>query len=160
MLNSAKLETAYTCLYQNTLMKSSVLNHESQSVILLVNVKMLTNIGILTLMIRINFMLSMKKWFVNLSPGKYKSSLGSRHVNASLLVCIDVVQIIWTSLNSECLYTRCDFHFHFHAVTITMFSFEPLHEKTCLWGFWPGTTQTRLYSDRIWIQAWNFGFRK
>ena len=39
-------------------------------------------------------------------------------------------------------------------------SFEPRHEKTCLRGFQPGPTQTRLYSHRSWLEAWNFGFRK
>ena len=27
-------------------------------------------------------------------------------------------------------------------------------------GFWPGLTQTRLYSYWRWLEAWNFGFRK
>ena len=39
-------------------------------------------------------------------------------------------------------------------------SFEPHSEKTGLRGFRPGPTQTRLYSHRIWPEAWNFGFRQ
>ena len=27
-------------------------------------------------------------------------------------------------------------------------------------GFWPGLTQTRLYSHWRWLEAWNFGFSK
>ena len=37
---------------------------------------------------------------------------------------------------------------------------EPRHEKTCLRCFRPGPTQTRLYSHRRWLDAWNFGFEK
>ena len=37
--------------------------------------------------------------------------------------------------------------------------FEPCHNKTCLWGFQPGPTQTGLYSHRRWLEACNFGFR-
>ena len=36
----------------------------------------------------------------------------------------------------------------------------PRCEKTGLQGFWPGLTQTRLYSHRRWLEAWNFRFRK
>ena len=32
-------------------------------------------------------------------------------------------------------------------------TFEPHHEKTCLRGFRPGPTQTRLYSHRRWLEA-------
>ena len=39
-------------------------------------------------------------------------------------------------------------------------AFEPRCEKTGLRGFRPGPTQIRLYSNRIWLEAWNFGFRK
>ena len=35
---------------------------------------------------------------------------------------------------------------------------EPRHEKTCLWGFRPGLTQTKLYSHRRWLDAYNFRF--
>ena len=35
-----------------------------------------------------------------------------------------------------------------NAVTI-----EPCYEKTCLWSFRPGQTQTRLYNHRIWLVA-------
>ena len=35
--------------------------------------------------------------------------------------------------------------------------FEPCHEKTCLWGFRPGLTQTGLYSLK---RGLKFGFRK
>ena len=38
--------------------------------------------------------------------------------------------------------------------------FVPHREKTCLWGFPPGLTQTRLHSHRRWTGAWNLGFRK
>ena len=31
--------------------------------------------------------------------------------------------------------------------------FEPRHEKTGLWGFRPGATQTGLYSHRRWLEA-------
>ena len=33
-------------------------------------------------------------------------------------------------------------------------------EKTCLWSFRPGPTQTRLNNQRRWVEAENFGFRK
>ena len=41
-----------------------------------------------------------------------------------------------------------------------MITIEPSHEKTCLWGFRPGPTQTELCGYRRWLEAWNFGFRK
>ena len=31
--------------------------------------------------------------------------------------------------------------------------FEPRREKTCLWGFRPGLTQTGLHSHRRWLEA-------
>ena len=31
--------------------------------------------------------------------------------------------------------------------------YEPRCEKTCLWGFLPGPTQTRLYSLRRWLET-------
>ena len=37
---------------------------------------------------------------------------------------------------------------------------EPRCEKTGLWGFRRGPTQTGLYSQRRWLEAWNFGLRK
>ena len=37
---------------------------------------------------------------------------------------------------------------------------QPRHDKICLRGFRPGQTQTGLYSDRRWLEALNFGFRK
>ena len=37
---------------------------------------------------------------------------------------------------------------------------KPRCEKTGLRGFRPGPTQTGLYSHRIWLETWNFGFRK
>ena len=40
------------------------------------------------------------------------------------------------------------------------FAYEPRHKKTGLWGFRPGPTQTGLYSDRRWLEAGNFVFRK
>ena len=41
-----------------------------------------------------------------------------------------------------------------------LFRYEPCSEKTGLWGFRPGLTQTRLYSHRRWLEAGNFVFRK
>ena len=38
--------------------------------------------------------------------------------------------------------------------------YEQGHEKTCLPGFQPGPTQTKLYSNRRLLEAWNFGFRE
>ena len=38
--------------------------------------------------------------------------------------------------------------------------YGPCCEKTGLWGFRPGLTQTGLYSHRRWLEASNFGFRK
>ena len=32
-------------------------------------------------------------------------------------------------------------------------SLEPHHEKTCIWGFQPGPTQTGLHSHRGWLEA-------
>ena len=40
------------------------------------------------------------------------------------------------------------------------FQNKPRSEKTGLRGFRPGPIQTRLYSNRRWLGAWNFGFRK
>ena len=37
---------------------------------------------------------------------------------------------------------------------------EPHHEKTCLWGFRPGKTQTGLLGFRSLLVSWNFGFSK
>ena len=34
---------------------------------------------------------------------------------------------------------------------------EPCHEKTCLWGFRPGPTQTGLYSHRRWLKFSDLG---
>ena len=36
---------------------------------------------------------------------------------------------------------------------------EPCLEKTCLWDFRLDQTQTKLYSHRRWLEAWNFRFR-
>ena len=33
--------------------------------------------------------------------------------------------------------------------------YEPRHEKTCLWGFQPGPTQTEQYSHKRWLEAGN-----
>ena len=41
-----------------------------------------------------------------------------------------------------------------------MIQFEPHHEKTCLQGFRPGTTQTGMLSYRDQLESWNFGFSK
>ena len=38
-------------------------------------------------------------------------------------------------------------------------NFEQCHEKTCLWGFQQGLTQTGLHNHRRSLQAWNLGFR-
>ena len=37
---------------------------------------------------------------------------------------------------------------------------EPRRDKTGLWGFRPGLTQTDLYSHRSRLEAYNFGFKK
>ena len=37
--------------------------------------------------------------------------------------------------------------------------YEQRHEKTCLWSFQPGPTQTRLYNHRSWLEAGTFGIR-
>ena len=39
-------------------------------------------------------------------------------------------------------------------------TYEQRHEKTCLWVFRPGPTQTGLFHHRIWQTAVNFRFRK
>ena len=39
-------------------------------------------------------------------------------------------------------------------------SIERLYEKTHNMGFRPGQTQTSLYSHRIRLEAWDFGFKK
>ena len=39
-------------------------------------------------------------------------------------------------------------------------AFWPRCEKTSLRGLRPGPTQTRLYSNRRWLEALNFGFMK
>ena len=38
--------------------------------------------------------------------------------------------------------------------------YEPRREETCLRGLPPGLMQTRLYSERKYLEARNFGFRK
>ena len=38
--------------------------------------------------------------------------------------------------------------------------FEPRCEKSGLLGIRPDPTQTGLYNNRRWLEAWNFGFRK
>ena len=45
-------------------------------------------------------------------------------------------------------------------MTLTIDVFEPRRQKTGLQGLRPGPTQTRLYSLRRWLEAWNFGFGK
>ena len=40
------------------------------------------------------------------------------------------------------------------------FTYEPGCEKTGLRSFRPGTTQTGLYSNRKWLEARNFEYRK
>ena len=50
------------------------------------------------------------------------------------------------------------------AATLTCLMFkrkqyEPPHEKTNNSGFRPGPTQTRLYSDSIKLEAWNFEYK-
>ena len=35
-----------------------------------------------------------------------------------------------------------------------------VQEKICLWGFRPGLTQTKLYSHKRCLEAWNFRLRK
>ena len=47
-----------------------------------------------------------------------------------------------------------------HNAVPMCISFEPVREKTNNLGFRPGLTQTGLYSDRRWLEAGNFGFRK
>ena len=39
------------------------------------------------------------------------------------------------------------------------FRYDLCHEKTCLWGFRPGLTQTKLYShgDGYWLETSNLG---
>ena len=37
---------------------------------------------------------------------------------------------------------------------------EPCREKTCLWGFCPGPSETGLHSHRRWLEVSNFEFRK
>ena len=39
-------------------------------------------------------------------------------------------------------------------------TYEPRHEKTCLQGLRPGKTQTGLLSYRDQLETWNFGFSK
>ena len=66
-------------------MEFSGLNNQSQSFILLINVKMPTVVGILTFMSRINFMLSSvenKKSFITLGPAQLQQ-LARRHTNFS-----------------------------------------------------------------------------
>ena len=46
------------------------------------------------------------------------------------------------------------------SVCQTAKTVEPRCEKTGLWCFRPGPTQTRLYSHRRWLEALNFGLRK
>ena len=46
-------------------------------------------------------------------------------------------------LNVNVIDVQCGLY-HFAALTGN----EPCHEKTCLWGFRPGPTETGLYSHR------------
>ena len=43
---------------------------------------------------------------------------------------------------------------------VTPQQFEPRREKSGLWGFRPGQTQTGLYSNRRKLEALNFGLTK
>ena len=43
--------------------------------------------------------------------------------------------------------------------TFNSLIFEPCHEKTCLRGFRPGLTETRLYSQRRWLGL-KFGIKE
>ena len=45
-------------------------------------------------------------------------------------------------------------------VGLSSLLFEPQSKKFGPQGFHTGTTQTRLYSHRRWLEAGNFGFRK
>ena len=45
-------------------------------------------------------------------------------------------------------------------LTLEIESNDMLYEKTCLRSFRPGSTQTELYKERIWLEARHVGFRK
>ena len=42
---------------------------------------------------------------------------------------------------------------HYFACPLPSAVSELHHKKTCLWGFLPGLTQTRLYSHRRWLNS-------
>ena len=44
--------------------------------------------------------------------------------------------------------------------TVVSLTNEPRCERTGIWGFRPGLTQTGLYSHRSRLEAWNFEFKK
>ena len=46
-----------------------------------------------------------------------------------------------------------------NAPVASLIMTEPRREKTGLWGFRPGPTQTGLYKLRKELEAWNFGFK-
>ena len=56
--------------------------------------------------------------------------------------------------------SREQLHGMYSCLLSDNFTFKPRREKTGLWGFWPGTTQTGLCSHRGWLEASNFGFKK
>ena len=57
-----------------------------------------------------------------------------------------------------CFFLPCDTLVH--SATLSSTEVGPRCEKTSLRGFRPGPTQTGLFSDRRWLEVWNFGFRK
>ena len=50
----------------------------------------------------------------------------------------------------------CTIFFHVSSNCCMHAHMSHVLKKTCLQDFWPGPTQTGLYSHRRWLWAWNF----
>ena len=72
--------------------------------------------------------------------------------------------LVWALHDSQDLTKIMCFFSHVPLITCNMdglqlVSYEPVREETNNLGFRPGLTQTRLYSHRKELEAWNFGFK-
>ena len=77
----------------------------------------------------------------------------------------DKIKIWWIrSLNKPSLYIRSGVSIKVKytwrlELAISTWKWAPAWENQ-QFGFWPGLTQARLYSNLRWLEAWNFLFRK
>ena len=55
---------------------------------------------------------------------------------------------------------KLNLKFHSDFLKVNAIPYEQQCEKTGLWDFRPGMTQTELCKNRRWSEAGNFGFKK